>query len=442
MKANETRHNDPPFPEWLKEQQHHSWQIEILISGGFIFFLAQLPDFFKEFLLQAAQGMELGPGIVILVAGGYMFSRALLIGFAINLIFRTLWLGFLGINFAFPKGIDYERLGYSEYFNEKIKKTPSVVTRIIDFEKICSLSYSIAILITLMSIGLFLLLSALMVLLSKVTISIDSPLFGYSCMVLIALMILGFLDFLFFGFLKKSESVSRFYFPFYKLFGWLSLSFLYRKEWFTLISNLNRWKVYLIFLVYFSVAFLISTTEMSRYISGGIPSFDLTEERRFADFRNSYQILSRSRYENMLQPNDKIFNACLESEILGDGYSSIFVAYKKRFDPALAVLFEENGVEMRHDSIRKLSWNGFLKNDTLLASTLSIFFEIHIDEQIIESTDWFIQNHPKTKERGFRGYFRLDSIESGRHRLDIYHKVLKNDTLANNRFNSFQFFKE
>ncbi|MBC8183736.1 hypothetical protein H8E88_21800 [candidate division KSB1 bacterium] len=37
------------IPKWIEEQQQQSWQIEILIASGFIFFLFSLPDLLTNY---------------------------------------------------------------------------------------------------------------------------------------------------------------------------------------------------------------------------------------------------------------------------------------------------------------------------------------------------------------------------------------------------------
>ena len=90
--------NTGKLPKWLEEQQHNSWQIEILIASGIIFFLLKIPEHITSYFLQTAASTAINSSIIIIMVGGYIFSRALLIGFVVNLILRAVWLAMLGIN--------------------------------------------------------------------------------------------------------------------------------------------------------------------------------------------------------------------------------------------------------------------------------------------------------------------------------------------------------
>ena len=40
------------LPNWLREQQYISWQLEILIAGGLVVTLFQLPELISQFLIR------------------------------------------------------------------------------------------------------------------------------------------------------------------------------------------------------------------------------------------------------------------------------------------------------------------------------------------------------------------------------------------------------
>lgn len=90
------------IPQWLKNVQENSWEIELLISGGAIFALFQLSDVFIDFY---NTGSILGLGINLhffLVTGIYAL-KTLTIGFITHLMFRSFWLALICINYVFPK---------------------------------------------------------------------------------------------------------------------------------------------------------------------------------------------------------------------------------------------------------------------------------------------------------------------------------------------------
>lgn len=74
------------IPQWLQDQENNSWQIELLISGGMIFTLYQLPAWInkKTALFDIETSLEYS--LIIFIIGILVVSRALLIGFTINLL--------------------------------------------------------------------------------------------------------------------------------------------------------------------------------------------------------------------------------------------------------------------------------------------------------------------------------------------------------------------
>jgi len=413
-----------------EEQQQQSWQIEntqieILIASGFIFFLFNLPDFLTNYFIDVNESKIIQAEGTILFFGSYIFARALLIGFSIILFLRALWLAFLGINYAFPQGINYSKLSYSNYFKEKTKHKTSVKNRIIKLEKVCSLTYSVTIILTLLTIGMFLLMSLIFYVIYYLAPSFYVPEFGYVIIIVLFLMMLGIFDLIFFGFLKRFQIISKIYYPLYKLFKWLSLSFTYSQEWLTFISNTSRWKVYGLFLSYFVLSFFISSSEISERLGSDLFFQVFSVEDRNYTKLPSFQQVKNNRYENMLDSEKRIMTACIQSDIIKDSYLKVFVVYQKWFDSTLDSLFKKNDVILK---LRQKSYIEYMKNDSLIQKTLNEFFITKIDDQEFSDSDWYFHDHSITGEKGFLTYLPLDKLVKGKHTLFInrLHLVEKN----------------
>ena len=431
-------HNNQSTPKWLELQQQNSWQIEIFIASGFIFFLFNLPEFLTTTFIDALESRIIEAEGTIIYFGAFIFSRALLIGFAVILFLRALWLAFLGINYAFPQGINYEKLSYSDYFKKKTQKNKNVISRIIHLEKICSLTYSVTIFLTLLTIGIFSLTVFLFYAISHLAPSLYTPSFGYFVIGALFLMMLGITDFIFFGVFKKSESVSKIYYPFYILFKWLSLSFFYHQEMLTFISNSKRWKVYGLFLVYFSIAFVVSSSEIAQALGGSnFLNIKLTEDRDYTKPSSSYYI-PLNYYDNMLEANDRIFDASIQSDIIFENYLRTFVVYHKKFDTTLDSLFRKNRVT---PYLKRASRDVFHKNDSLMQKTFNEFFEVSIDKKPYNNNTWFFHDHHITGEKGFLTYLPIDSLSTGKHLLIIDRMHLVGDSLKSYRRGKIYFYK-
>ena len=118
------------IPQWLKNVQENSWEIELLISGGAIFALFQLSDIFIDFY---NTGRILGLGINLhffLVTGIYAL-KTLTIGFITHLMFRSFWLALICINYVFPNGI--KTVKHRKPFTSKFKENDDLQRSCISF---------------------------------------------------------------------------------------------------------------------------------------------------------------------------------------------------------------------------------------------------------------------------------------------------------------------
>ena len=437
---------NPELPEWLEQQQHHSWQIEILLASGAVLFLSQVPGYLRDYLLDVYHvlGRKLRSEFVIGVLGGWLFSRALLIGFILNLALRAIWVAFLGVNYSFPGGVDFTKLNYSGVFNTREgTRGNGPVRRILILEKACTLSFSFAIFITLMAIGGFVLLLALFKLLDRWVPAWSGPGVGLVVTAIIFSFVLGLFDHLFFGVLGRFRLLGRLYYPIHRLLGLLTLKRLYRQEWLTINSNLNRWLVLAIFAGYFSLAFFWSTAELKRSIPlPYMPGFEQWDIRLLGNFSDTFQSVDAEQYDDMLQPGDRIVKASLGSSVIRNNYFSLFVVYREMFDEVLGVYWGGNGATTRPDSLQDHYTSTWLKNDRLLEAGIDSFLTVRIDGQSPGPLEWYLHEHPKTGELGFLTHIPSDSLSTGPHRLWIYLKVPYEGKLIDGRYDIIPFIKD
>ena len=428
-----------PLPNWVQEQQHQSWQIEILIATGLIFFLTRIPKYLGNVFTEYAQATEYGAESVILVIGAVYFSRVLLIGFSINLLLRSLWLAYLGVNFVYPNDINYDRLKYSDYFREKTEKRADSVKRILLLEHYSSLSYSMTVILTVMAIGIFSLLSIFYSILRIIAYRLyDSQEFGIFVMVLFLFFSLGILDFLFFRLLKKYPRFSKWYYPIHRFYDFASLSFLFKREWLVLISNGRRWAIYTIFIFFFAVAFFLAADDVDTYI-GDFDEFTLNlyESREFLDIP-TFNVIKNSRYNNLLTPEQKIESWCLSSDVITQKSAWAFIVYNKSMDYTLEEIMKEYEFQKGNFQTRE----EIFANDKKFSASISKYLKIKIDSLEILDNEWFYHRHPQTNEVGFKTYISLDSIPKGYHKMHLDILRINQDSSYYFPYSSASFFKE
>lgn len=428
-----------PLPDWVKEQQHQSWQIEILIASGLIFFLNRIPKYLGDWFVKYTQATEYGAESVILVVGALYFSKVLLIGFSINLSLRALWLAYLGVNFVYPNDINYDQLRYSRYFKEKMEKRADAVKRIIQLEHFSSLSYSMTLMLTVMAVGIFMLLSLFYTLLKRVAYGLyDSQDFGIAVMVVFLFFSLGILDFIFFRLLRKSRTVSRWYYPIHRLYNLLTLSFLFKREWLVLISNGKRWVIYPIFIFFFTVAFFMAADDVDRYI-GDFDDFTLNlyENRAFRNIP-TFNVIPSNRYDNLLQEDRKIESWCLNSDVMRDKSAWVFVVYYKWMDATFEKIMEDYEFQKGDFNSRE----EVFENDRKFSASISRLLNLQIDSTSVSDNQWFYHRHPKTSELGFKTYVSLDSVSQGHHKMHLNILRITQDSSYYSPYRSIAFFQE
>ncbi|NJO02785.1 MAG: hypothetical protein HC880_14885, partial [Bacteroidia bacterium] len=106
-------------PEWLEDIQNRSWEPELFISGGIIFFLLQVTDFlYKESFLMLQRSGNYEPIIIasLLIAA----FNALIFGFVIHLIMRGFWVAAITLSYVFPEGIRMSKIHYAGVFKKRL----------------------------------------------------------------------------------------------------------------------------------------------------------------------------------------------------------------------------------------------------------------------------------------------------------------------------------
>ncbi len=226
-------------PSWLKKLQRESWQAEILISGGALIGLISLFKYIDPLgyiLLFSTKTPELVINITQLMV--LLVLVFLVEGFLLHLILRAYWIGMIGISYVFPKGINQENLAFQGKFSSFIK-TNNDTPYLIKIDKLCSLVFAFTFFVVFAAIGFFFFMGGFVVLvfffielLPVFIVFFFSIIYGLICIV-------TFVDFFTFGRLKRIKWFVKVYYPVHYLISRFTLSFLNRRLYYTLISNIK-----------------------------------------------------------------------------------------------------------------------------------------------------------------------------------------------------------
>lgn len=432
-------------PEHVKSYRYQSWQIEILIAGGILYGLFKSSDILKELFYDFFPISEVTSNKMIFLFGAYIITKILLIGFSANLFLRSVWLGYLGINFWFPNDINYSRVGGSESYKANLKKQPSTQSRLEILERWCNLSFSFAVLLGFFTLSLFISLSAVIWLLDTLPFTnewTNSALLNYGMAVLILCFQIGLFD----RFLlkeskhKKWNSAKQ---TLLRVFNIVTLSFLFKREFLVLRSNTNAWAFSTFVILYLTIAVVTSINQIGQYYPGGTLDISLIDDRENYDIRNTPKIYS-AQYNDNLPMGSHCFYGSIQSEIINDDYVKLFIVSWIDFDNRLASAFETNGLQKNvyyksekvRDSMARL-------NQIAWQQSVNDLFVVTLDNELLSALSWSRYTHPKTAEEGYVAFIDISLLSQGKHILDVdVNRLFNNGVLQQRDWFIVPFWKQ
>ncbi len=427
-------HNNSAFKQLLDKLQQESWQLELLISGFAIFGLAAAIDPIQVNLETANYDSDIY--FVLFWFAAKVCCWILISNLMIHVILRGLWIGALGLRYV-SGDIDYEELKYAPKFTKFLsKKIGSFDRYIATLENYCSILFAISFLLIFYFIAslafIIAILLTVFVFLNnelngvwKITISITGAL-----IILFILFgaLLTFIDFITQGFLKKKKWLARFYFPLYKIFSYVTLSFLYRPLVYNFLDNRFGRRISLILVPGYMIILFFSTYY---YRESNYLSVDRSSSKNYANPNN---------YEDLLEENKAFIKiATIQSKVITDPYVKVFMIFNENVEKRLFAFNE--GLKPYKDlrgyqSEITITGNNFTrkdiqKRDSLRREYYKTFNEVHsvyIDDEKHDVE--FLATTNKNKKLGFETYVNIKNLTEGKHLLKITRKAIrKKDTV-------------
>lgn len=422
-----SKEKEAHLKEWFQNLQRESWQLELVVSAIAIFLLINAESYFGKMVVvwnNEFDFFNFSEGLffqLLNIVHDFVFIG--IVNLIIHLFLRGLWIGIIGLKSVYTS-IDYERLNYSAFFTEKLShQFKNLDNLILNLDKWCSLIFSFTFLIGFL---LFSLLSFLFFLGGFNFIYEQLGLQSNFIKIFASIYLLGgglyAFDFITFGFIKRSEKLSKWYYPIYKFFGWITLSFLYREVYYTLISNVK--KKYLALLV---IVYLFGFTSLA--------SMQFNQNSYVTKKKLSYTLQSNV-YDNERIAGERIKNICIPSKMINSAYLPLFIRYKSVDKYALQKLcavkpFSEDGRELSENERLFVQENPYdAKQAEKVKEVLTCFQElwtVYINDEKIEE-DMFFFEHPNQKEIGIQMMIPMKSLPSGKNVLKIIRKTIQIDT--------------
>ncbi|WP_282051177.1 hypothetical protein [Maribacter aquivivus] len=414
------------FKKLLDNLQQESWQLELIISGFAIYGLIAGYDSIELEYLKSIQKEQI---LNMFLLSTLLTSMLILIGVLLtHVIIRGLWIGAIGLRYV-SGDIDYRNLNYSEKFTSFLKnKVGSFDHYISRLENICSTLFALAFLMIFYLISFFMVIGVLAVTISYIEIikSTSETFYefikGSFIFIYVFSIILLLIDFLGAGILKKYKWTSIIYYPIYRVFNYITLSFLYRPLVYNFLDQKKaRWIGILIVPVYFIVSFFSSGfgTLRSNYL-------DYNQS-------TSQQFTGKENYEDqLLEDTDMVNFASIPSKIIEKSYLPVFINYTNYMEDAVfkndsTLLPEEDERGFGFHLSNMQSASGLVNfqvtpvdNLEIQSKYLKIFdsiFELQIDSK--KQINHFNLTKNKQEQFGFETILDLEKLPRGKHFLRI-----------------------
>lgn len=406
-------YTDSKFKKLLDKLQQESWQLELLISGFAIFGLVSSLGFVRNLWNQANAIESYSKFLYPII---YIACWVLIINLVIHVVLRGLWIGAIGLRYVSGE-IDYDSLKYKKRFTTHLKKKVGSFDKFIGaLENYCSILFALTFLYLFYIISFFTVISVVVL---AGAFFIKSGLFsefvgfmllGFFAIFFLFIALIVFIDFITQGYLKKVEWTSFLYFPIYKIFSVITLSFLYRPLVYNFLDDKFSRRLTFILTPIYIAAFFLTTFQSvrSNYVSS-------------SRYSSTY-FSNQNNYLNSIKINEYIRGAAIHSKIIKDNYIHIFIPFRENIED---LIFEQHKHLKPLDDKRGFRTDLFLpktsykEKDSLRTLYLNAFQKVYnfkIDETKIEPEFNITEIN---NQLGFESIVELDSFPRGKHIINI-----------------------
>ncbi|WP_340202773.1 hypothetical protein [Ascidiimonas sp. W6] len=425
---------DEKFKKWLDILQQESWQLELIISGFAIFGLFAIKEPIHINVLEAEMQRNVYASFLW---QGLMISWVIItFNLIIHVVLRGLWIGAIGLRYV-SDDIDYDKLSYSKKFTNHLqKRIGSFDNYVATLEKYCSIIFAVTFLLVFYLIGLLL----ITFLLTLIGLWIDKEetsrfyRFGIGIPLIIFISIgsvFTFFDFITQGWLKKKKWTTFLYYPFYWVFKYLTLSFLYRPMVYNFLDTKFGKRLSLILVpLYMGIIILAGTGfSTSNYINK-----NLKANKVVADQENYYDEITKA--------TQFVHLAAIPSKVITNPFLNVFIAYGKSIEDD--VFYFEKSLEPEEDKrgIFSIFSSGVVKEAEnklpLYLQTVEEMYTFKIDS--LELKGAFIVSRNQRKQIGFETFLDIGNVNKGKHALEIWRKDYRKDSIIQRKIITIPFW--
>ncbi|WP_273567669.1 hypothetical protein [Maribacter halichondriae] len=412
------------FKKLLDKLQQDSWQLELIISG---FAIYGLFVGFEPIEVESLKAVKNNEALGSFFISNTLNSMSILIMLLLtHVVLRGLWIGAIGLRYVSGE-IEYKKLNYSEKFTSFLeKKVGSFDQYISRLENICSSLFALAFLMifffisSFMVVGVFTLVTHYLEGLESISKGVHTLASWTFNIVYFFCVLLVLIDFLGAGLLKRNKLISKIYFPIYRVFSYITLSFLYRPLVYNFLDQKKaRWLGILIVPLY--LLFSIFASAYGRSNSNYL----------VVDQNTSGIYTNKENYEDQLiEETELVRFVSIPSKVIEKPYLPIFIGFNAWMEDAvfendstLLPKNDERGYGFRLD--RLIAAMGRSSINITSAESLGFqkrylenfgkIFQFHIDSMVYKSEFGMTAN--KKDRFGFETYLDIENLPKGKHLL-------------------------
>jgi len=359
----------------------------------------------------------------------------LLFNLLLHVVLRGLWIGALGLRYV-SGDIEFDKLKYSDRFKNYLKKKIVSFDRYIaNLENYCSVLFAISFLLVFHVLAITIVICSIAFVANFILDNDALPnwVSGWIGIPLILFIVFGmfftFIDFVTQGLLKRNKWISKIYFPFYWVFSFLTLSFLYRPLVYNFLDNtFGKRIIYLLTPIYI----LILVLSGLEYRNSNYLDKERSSSTIYANKENYLDM--------MTEEHDYPGEAVIPSKVITTKFLPVFIPYSENIEDR--ILEYETSLKLKEDR-RGLFSSNFRFNtnwsekittgrqkDSVRKYYLEVFNKTHffkVDSARLDS-DFIISTNSKNR-LGFETFIKLDSISDGKHQLRIMRKRKEKDSV-------------
>ncbi len=411
---------------WLERVAEQSWEPELLISGLAIFATSQLPDFimkgwyYYDFNLKVSDSFidEMIP--ILITSAAISAIEILYFAFIIHFVIRAFWVGMIGLNSVFPKGIQYEKLQTSEHYKvEMEKRLGKSKDFLLATDKAASVIFSVAfsIVMLLTSIGILYLVFFLLMNITKLIMS-ESVFDIYTTVMLVSL-ILFFLIMGVTGLIlnmkkyRENPKTAELHFK----FTWFGSHLMYplfvkpiNHLTLIFISNIPLKKYHIV-----NALFMVSFFVMLIFRMLSVMDVQLFDSRDYYIEFSDVAVMNTDRYLDSFN-GDYVREPMLDEKVVEPGaFLGLYIPYSKMLDTKLSAVCD---YEEPADSLYRFERRAILNQSRI--DCANQFYSFSVNDSLQLSSDLLFTEHPKTGQAGYYSKFEVaDTLDSGMYILNI-----------------------